>query len=68
MEDVNLDDVMERHWRIVFEDNDGGVYNKREFLHTNMWDVYMNEKEKIIKGGYYVEIVGSDGKRFFGNW
>ena len=25
MDDVNLDDDMERHWRMVFKDNDGGV-------------------------------------------
>ena len=28
MEYVNLDDDRERHWRMVFEDNDGGVENK----------------------------------------
>ena len=25
MEDVNLDNYRERQWRIVFEENDGGV-------------------------------------------
>ena len=25
MDDANLDDERERHWRMVFEDNDGGV-------------------------------------------
>ena len=29
MESVKLDDGMERHWRMVFEDNDGGVDDKK---------------------------------------
>ena len=44
MEDVRLDDEMERHWRIFFEDNDGGVDNQKVILHNKKWDVYMNEK------------------------
>ena len=42
MDDVNLDDERERHWRVVSEDNDGGVYNKNALLHANIWDVYVN--------------------------
>ena len=52
MEDVNLDDDMENHWRMVSEDNDGGVDDKKSLLHAKRWDVYVNEKEKLVKGGY----------------
>ena len=39
MDDVNLDDDMERHWRMMFEDNDEGVDYKKELLHAKRWDV-----------------------------
>ena len=60
-EDVNLDDEREHHWRMVSKDNDGGVDDKKSLLHANRWDVYVNEKENIIKVGYLVEVVGSNG-------
>ena len=44
MEDVNLDDERERHWRMVFEDNDGGMDYEKALLHAKRWDVYVNEK------------------------
>ena len=44
MDDVNIYHDRERHWRMVFEDNDGGVGDKESFLHSNRWDVYVNEK------------------------
>ena len=44
MDDVNLDDGRERHWRMVFKDNDGGVDDAEALLHDKRWDVYMNEK------------------------
>ena len=50
----------------VFEENHGGVDNKRAFLHAKMWDIYVNENKKLIKGGYLVEVVGSDRKKVFG--
>ena len=39
-----LDNKRRRHWRMVFEDNDGGMDNKKAILHDKRWDVYMNEK------------------------
>ena len=42
MEDVKLDDKVERHWRVFFEGNYGGVKNDKEILHAKRWDVYMN--------------------------
>ena len=44
MGDVNLDDVRERHWRMVFKDNDGGVDDTKTLLHAKRWDFYVNEK------------------------
>ena len=48
---------------MVFQDNDGGLDDKKEFLHAKRWDVYVNEKENIIKGWYLVEVIGYDGKQ-----
>ena len=43
MEDMKLDDDTERCWRMVFEDNDGGVYDKKSLLNTKSWDVYIGK-------------------------
>ena len=34
MDDVNIDDDRQRHWRIVLDNNDGGVDDKKAFLHA----------------------------------
>ena len=39
MGDVKLYNERERHWRIFFEDNDIGVYDKKLILHAKRWDV-----------------------------
>ena len=52
--DVNIDDERERHWGDVFGDNEGGVYDKNSLLHAKRWDLYVNEKEQIVKGKYLV--------------
>ena len=44
MDDINLDDKRERHWRMVFEDNGGGVDDEKALLHANRWYIYINEK------------------------
>ena len=66
-DDINIDDKRERHWRNVFEDNEGGV-DEKALLHAKRWDLYLNEKEKLVKGKYLVEVVGHDKKRYFGKW
>ena len=63
MDDVNLDDDREGHWRMVFKDNDGGVDDAKELLCAKRWDVYMNEKGKLFKGGYLLEVVGCGEKK-----
>ena len=51
---ARLDDEIERHWRMIIEDNTGGVDENKTIIHANRWYVYMNEKLLLIKGGYYV--------------
>ena len=60
MDDVNIDDEREHQWRNVFEVNEGGVDDKKAFLHAKRWDLYVNEKEQLVKGKYLVEVVGHD--------
>ena len=62
MVDVNLDDKRERHWRMVFEDNDVGVDGTKTLLHAKRWYLYVNYKENLAKGGYSVEVSGHDKK------
>ena len=45
---------------MVFEENDGGVDNANALLRAIRWDVYVNEKQKPIEGGYLLEVVGHD--------
>ena len=40
---MKLYNERECHWKMVFEENDGGVENKKVLLHYNMWDIYKNE-------------------------
>ena len=42
---------------MVFYDNDGGEDDKKPLIHAKRWDVYVNEKANIIKGGYSLEVV-----------
>ena len=44
MDNVNLDDDRERYWRMVFEENAGGVEDTKAFLHAKRWGVYVKEK------------------------
>ena len=48
---------------MVFEDNDGGADDNKDIVHAKRLDLYINEKEVIIKSVYYVEVVSSDGKQ-----
>ena len=47
----------------MFEDNDGGVDDAKSLLHAKRWDIYVNEKEQLVKGGYLVEFVVRDKKK-----
>ena len=50
MDDVNIYDERERHWRNVFKDNEGGVDDNKVLLHAKRWDLYVNYKEQQVKG------------------
>ena len=39
VEDVVLNDDRELHWRMVFEDSNGGVNGTKALLHARKWDV-----------------------------
>ena len=45
-DDINIDDERDRHWRNVFEDNEGGV-DEKALLHAKRWYLYLNEKENL---------------------
>ena len=45
-DDINIDDERERHWRNVFEDNEGGV-DEKALLHAKCWD-YISTKRKNL--------------------
>ena len=60
MAGVNIDDERERHWRMVLEENEGGVDDKKVLLYTKRWDSYVNDKEQLVKGKYSVEVFGHD--------
>ena len=64
MDDLNLDDQRERHWGMVSTDNDGGVDNAKALLHAKRWYIYVNKKEKLVQGGYFVEVFGHDKNKF----
>ena len=60
MHDLNLDKEKERQWIMVFEDNDGGVYDAKGLLHAKMWEFYLNDKKNLVKRGYVVQVGGHD--------
>ena len=39
-----LGDERESYWRMVFEDNNGGVDREKDLLHAKKWYVYNSEK------------------------
>ena len=63
VDDANLYNKRGHHWRMVFVDNDGGVEDAKVLLHAKRWDVYLDEKKKLVKGGYSVEFVGNEKKK-----
>ena len=63
VEDVRLDNEIQRHWRIGFQDNQGRVYDEKSILHTKRWDIYMKNKRLLIKGWYSVYESGFNGNK-----
>ena len=56
MEDMAADDERERHWRIEFDENEGGIDDNNVLLHAKRWYVFMSEKKLLIKGGYSLSV------------
>ena len=54
MKYARIDDEREDDWRKVFENNEWGVYDNMSLLHAKTYDIYMNEKWSLMKGGYYM--------------
>ena len=52
---------------IVFEDNDGGVDNKKALLHDKRWDVYVNERKILLRVGIQWKLAVIKVTRFFEN-
>ena len=50
-EDIRLDEIREWHWRDVSEEGDN---NKK--IHDLMWEVYVKEKENLIKIEFLVYV------------
>ena len=61
MDDVNIYEERERHWRKKIGDNEGGV-DEKALLHAKRWDLYLKKKESLVKGKYSVEVFGHDNK------
>ena len=37
--------------------------DEKALLHAKRWDLYLYEKDKLVKGKYSVEVVGHDKKK-----
>ena len=61
MEDWILDNLIEHNWRVVFEDNGGGVENQKSILHAKRQVIYMNKKNYLLRVGISLSV--SDGKK-----
>ena len=58
------DEERDNHFRgFVVEDNNYVVYYDKFLVHAKLWYFYMNKKPFMIKGVYYMEVSGSDGKK-----
>ena len=49
--------------RVIYEENEAGVHYEKYLLHANRLEIYTKENNLMIKGGYYMEVLGSDGKK-----
>ena len=54
MDETTVDYERERHWKMVFDKNEIGGYYKKYLPYSKRRDVFMIEKQSLIKGGYYV--------------
>ena len=68
MDDVNIDNEKEQHWRNVFEENEGGVDDKKVFLCAKRCDLYVNKKEQLVRVNIWLKLLVTIKRRCFGKW
>ena len=59
-EDIRMEDIMEEHWKDISEDGD-----YKSNIHALMWDVYIIEKEYLIKRNVLVSVLHPKGGNIF---
>ena len=59
-DDMALDNERDSKRRLDFEENDGVVDDDKALIHAKRWYLYIFNKLSLIKGGYYVEVLGCD--------
>ena len=42
------------------------ILDKKALLHAKRWYLYLNEREKLVKGKYWWKLWGTIRKRYFG--
>ena len=42
--DVPLENERERHWKMIFDNSEGGLDDVKALLHAKKWYVYLSEK------------------------
>ena len=68
MEDVKLYYERESHWRMVFEENGGGLDDKKALLHSKRLDLMVNGRESLLKVGIWCKFWVLEGRRLFAKW
>ena len=68
MEGVRLNYKIEHHFWVVLGGNYVGVEYQKAILHTNRWDVYMNNKRRLLRVGILLKFQVMMGRSFFGKW
>ena len=60
-EDTILDEIREDYWRDVAEEGDD-----KKSIYGLRWEVYVKEKEKLIKREFLVSVPHPKGGKWFG--
>ena len=58
-----FDDKRERHWRMFFKDNNGGVDGTNALIHDKNWYVQNSDRKALVKGSIQLRFLTSTGKR-----
>ena len=55
-----FDDERERHWGMIFDDNNGRVDGTNNLLHAKKWYVCNSQNAALVKVRYWVEVAEKD--------